>query len=93
MLEIMAIQEKAKESAACFRCKDPAISHCTSCEIFMCKKCSKSHDDWPIHKNHNLLSVEELSNPESQIGMRKKLYCTEHEDETRKTKTFVCGSK
>ena len=81
MLEIMAIQEKAKASATCFRCTDPAISYCTSCEIFMCKKCSESHDDWPTHKNHNVLPVEELSNPESQKKMRRKqLYCMKHED-------------
>ena len=80
MLEIMAIQEKAKESATCFLCKDPAISHCTSCEIFMCKKCSESHDYWPTHKNHNVLPVEELSSPGSQKKMRRKLCCMKHED-------------
>ena len=36
MLEIMAIQQKAKISTACSRCQDPAINHCASCEIFLC---------------------------------------------------------
>jgi tripartite motif-containing protein 2/3 len=80
MLEIMAIQQKAKTSTACSRCQDPAINHCASCEIFLCKKCSGLHDSWPTHKNHNVLSVQELSNPESQVKMRSKLYCTNHED-------------
>jgi hypothetical protein len=80
MLEIMAIQQKAKTSTACSRCQDPAINHCASCEIFMCKKCSEWHDSWPTHKNHNTLSVQELSNPENQVKMRRKLYCTKHED-------------
>ncbi|CAB4024881.1 Hypothetical predicted protein [Paramuricea clavata] len=66
MLEIMAIQQKAKTSTACSRCQDPAINHCASCQIFMCKKCSGLHDTWPANKNHNTLSVQELSNPESQ---------------------------
>jgi hypothetical protein len=33
MLEIMAIQRKAKASAACSRCQDPAINHCSSCQV------------------------------------------------------------
>ncbi|CAB4026162.1 tripartite motif-containing 2-like isoform X3 [Paramuricea clavata] len=78
----MAIQQKAKASTACSRCQDPAINHCASCEIFMCKKCSESHDSWiAIMKlSHNVLSVQELSNPESQVKMRRKLYCAKHED-------------
>ena len=71
MLEIMAIQEKAKASSACSHCQDPAINHCASCEMFMCKKCSDWHDIWPGNKNHNVLSVEELSKPESQFKMKK----------------------
>jgi hypothetical protein len=35
---------------------------------------------WPIMKNHDVLSVEELSNPESQVKMRSKLYCVKHKD-------------
>ena len=80
MLEIMAIQQKAKTSAVCSRCQDPATNHCATCEMFMCKKCSGLHDFWPGNKNHNVLSVEELGNPESQGRMRRKLYCLEHED-------------
>ena len=77
-LDIMETQSKAKSSASCSRCDNPAINHCTSCEMFMCKTCSKLHDDWPCHKNHIVLSVEELSNPESQVKMRRKLYCIKH---------------
>jgi hypothetical protein len=54
MLEIMAIREKAKVSATCSRCKDPAINHCGNCEMFMCKKCSEWHDK---HKQMNFLIV------------------------------------
>ena len=80
MLEIMAIQQKAKTSTTCSQshCQDPAINHCASCEIFMCKKCSESHNVWL--KNHNVICVQELGNPESQAKMRRKLYCTKHKD-------------
>ena len=90
MLEIIAIQQKAKASATCSRCQDPAINHCASCEIFMCKKCSESHDDWPTHKNHSVLSVQELGNPESQGKMRRKLYCLKHNDEVLKYYCQTC---
>ena len=81
MLEIMAIQEKAKVSAVCSHCKDPAITFCTTCEMLVCKKClTECHNFWPANKNHNVLSVEEMSNHESQEKMRKELYCNKHED-------------
>jgi tripartite motif-containing protein 2/3 len=80
MLEIMAIQQKAKASTACSRCQDPAINHCASCEVFMCQKCSEWHDSWSLLRTHTLLSVQELRNPESRVKMRIKLYCTKHED-------------
>ena len=80
MLEIIAIQQKAKASAACSRCQDPAINHCAQCEVFMCKKCSELHDFWRGNKSHNVLSVQELSDPESQVKMRSTLYCLKHED-------------
>ena len=81
MLEIMAIQEKAKASATCSRCKDSAINFCTTCEMLLCKKClTEFHDFWPANKNHNVLFVEEMSNHESQEKMRKELYCNKHKD-------------
>ena len=78
MLEIIAIQQKAKVSATCSRCQDPAINHCASCQEFLCKKCSESHDNWL--KDHDVLSIQELGNPKSQGRMRRKLYCMKHKD-------------
>ncbi|CAB4039390.1 brain tumor -like isoform X3 [Paramuricea clavata] len=86
----MAIQQKAKTSTTCSRCQDPAINHCASCEIFMCKKCSGLHNTWPANKNHNTLSVQELGNPESQVKMRSKLYCMKHKDEVLKYYCETC---
>ena len=80
MLEIMSIQKKAKTSPPCSRCESPAIGHCGTCEAFMCSKCSAAHKTW--HGNHDVLSVEELSSPENQIKLKRKLYCKKHEDKT-----------
>ena len=86
----METQSKAKSSASCSRCENPAINHCTSCEIFMCKTCSKLHDGWLLLKNHTVLSVEELGNPECQVKMRRKLYCMGHKDEILKYFCKTC---
>ena len=80
MLEIMATGEKAKVSAKCSRCQDPAINHCATCDVFMCKKCSEWHDSWPTHKNDLVFTLEELRNPESQMKIKKKLMCKKHDD-------------
>ena len=90
MLDIMETQSKAKASATCSRCENPATNHCASCEMFMCKTCSKSHDGWPANKNHTVLSLEELGNPESQGKMRRKLYCIKHKDEILKYFCETC---
>ena len=76
----MAIQEKAKTTIPCSRCQEPAMNYCTTCEVFMCKKCSESHDFWPKNKNDNVLSLTDLRNSESQLTLRRKLYCINHED-------------
>ena len=81
MLDIMAIQhERAKATIACSRCREPAINHCTTCEVFMCKKCSDLHDFWPSNKNDNVLSLKELGNAESQAKIKRKLYCLKHKE-------------
>ena len=81
MLENIAIQEKAKVSATCSRCQDPAINHCATCSVFMCKKCTTdSHDFWPGNKNHHVLAIEELGIPESQARIKSKPYCMKHKN-------------
>ena len=90
MLQIMEVQRKAKACNTCSNCQNPAISHCASCKMFMCKKCFESHNIWPSNKNHHVISVEEIGNPESQAKMRRKLYCAKHEDEVLKYYCETC---
>ena len=86
MLEIMAIQRQAK-AARCSSCQETAVSRCMTCEMFMCEECFNSHAMWPVMKDHDVLSLEELSNPQSQVKMRSKLYCVKHKDKILK---FYC---
>ena len=76
MLDIIAIQGKAKSTIPCSRCQEHAINHCTKCRVFMCKKCSELHNFWLNKKNDKVLSLEKLSNPE----MRRNLYCIKHDN-------------
>ena len=88
MLEIMSIQQKAKTSPSCSKCESPAVGHCGTCEAFMCSKCSEGHKTWL--GNHDVLSVEELSNPEGQLSIKRKLHCKEHEGELLKYYCETC---
>ena len=83
LLEIMAAQEKAKTTTSCSPCQKPAAtSHCTSCEIFMCKECSEAHAGW--FQDHEVLSKENMCNPACQAKMKAKLYRIKHKDEVLK---------
>ncbi len=86
MLGTKGIQQEAKV-ARCSTCQETAASRCMTCEMYMCEKCSNYHALWPIMKNHDVLSLAELSNPESQVKMRGKLYCVKHKD---KILEFYC---
>ena len=58
--------------------EDPAICHCATCDAFMCSKCSEEHEKWL--KNHDALSLEELSSPLSEVKIKRKIYCMKHKD-------------
>jgi hypothetical protein len=93
MVEILVMQRKTKESTACSRCQAPAVNVCTSCEILMCSKCSEMHDNWFTMKKHHVLSVQELSDPETterKEKTTKKFYCTEHEDKVLEIYCETC---
>ena len=92
MLEIMAVQENSKISATCSRCKDPAVNFCTTCEMLLCKKClTEFYDFWPANKNHNALSVEEMSNHESHEKMRKEFNCNKHRNKVQEIFCETCN--
>ena len=86
MLEIIAIQRQAN-AARCSSCRETAVSRCMTCEMYMCERCSNSHAMWPVMKHHDVISIEELSNPQSQVKTRNKLYCMKHKD---KVLEFYC---
>ena len=88
MLEILAIQRQAN-AAQCSSCEETAVNRCMTCEMYMCKKCSTYHEMWPVMKDHDVLSIDMLSNPESEVKIRTKLYCAKHKD---KVLEYYCES-
>lgn len=86
MLDVMAIQRRAKTSK-CSVCQEPRKSRSSTCEKFMCAKCSATHDIWLGNKKHIVLSISELIQPENQAKIKAKLHCKKHENKSLK---FYC---
>ena len=86
MLDVMAIQRQAKTSK-CSVCQEPAITRCSTCEMYMCEKCLAHHYIWPGNKKHTVLSINELTQTENQTKIRGKLHCKKHENKRLK---FYC---
>ena len=78
-------------SAACSRCQDPAVNHCATCEMFMCKKCSEWHDTWPAIKNHKVISAQKVSYLESYAeNTRRKIHCAKHQEKVLEIYCETC---
>ena len=88
MLDVMAIQRRAKV-AKCSRCEQSATCRCMTCEneTFMCEKCLGIHGSFPDFRNHTVLSIDQLSEPENQSRIKARLRCKRHKDKKLK---FYC---
>ena len=88
MLEVMAIQRRGKV-AKCSRCEQSATCRCMTCEneTFMCEKCLGIHGSFPDFRNHTVLSIDQLSEPENQSRIKARLRCKRHKDKKLK---FYC---
>ena len=90
MLQRLEIKKQAKASPVCSMCQlqGPAICHCATCDAFMCSKCSEEHEKWL--KDHDTLSLEELSNSLSEVKIKRKIYCMKHKEEFLKYFCETC---
>ena len=90
MLEVVAIQRRAKV-AKCSRCENSATCRCMTCEneTFMCEKCLEIHRSFPDLRNHTVLSIDQLNEPENQAKIKGRLHCKRHENKKLK---FYCGT-
>ena len=88
MLEVLSIQQN--NCIPCSHCQQPSVGRCVTCELFMCKKCLKFHNDYPGFKDHVALTMEELSKPENQSKIKGKSYCKKHPSKTLKLYCETC---
>lgn len=86
MLEVMAVQDRVK-GVPCSHCPGPSVGRCVTCEVFLCQKCLTDHSNYRGFNNHSVLSMDELSKPENQTKIRRKLNCQEHKNKVLK---FYC---
>ena len=77
MVEVLSIQHQNK-CIPCSHCEQPSVGRCVTCELFMCEKCLKFHNDYPGFKDHVVLTMEELSKPENQSKIKGKSNCKQH---------------
>ena len=89
MVEVLSIQEQNK-CIPCSHCQQPSVGRCVACELFMCEKCFKPHNDYPGFQDHLVLTMEELSKPENQSKIRKISKCTQHPNKKLKYYCDTC---
>ena len=74
----------------CSHCEEASVGRCVTCELFMCEKCLKFHNDYPGFKDHVVLTMEELSKPENQSKIKKISKCTQHPNKKVKYYCKTC---
>ena len=89
MVEVLSIQDQDK-CIPCSHCQQPSVGRCVTCELFMCEKCFKPHNEYPGFQDHVVLTMEELSKPENQSKIKGKSYCKKHSDKKLKLYCETC---
>ena len=89
MVEVLSIQQQHK-SIPCSHCQQASAGRCVTCELFMCEKCLKFHNDYPGFQGHIVLTMEELSKPENQSKIKGKSYCKKHPKKKLKLYCETC---
>ena len=89
MVEVMSIQQQDK-CIPCSHCQQASVGRCVTCEMFMCEKCFKPHNEYPGFQDHVVLTMEELSKPENQSKIKKISKCTKHPNKKLKYYCETC---
>ena len=88
MVEVLSIQQD--KCIPCSHCKQASVGRCITCELFMCEKCFKPHNDYPGFQDHLVLTMEELSKPENQSKIKKISKCSQHPNKKLKYYCETC---
>ena len=85
MIEVLSIEEA--KCIPCTHCEQPSAGRCVICELFMCEKCLKLHNDYPGFKDHVVFTMTELSKPANRLKIKKISKCTQH---SKKKLKYYC---
>ena len=88
MVEVLSIQHH--KCIPCSHCKQASVGRCVTCELFMCEKCFKPHNEYRGFQDHHVLTMEELSKPENQSKIKKISKCTQHPNKKVKYYCKTC---
>lgn len=90
MLDVVAVQNRIKV-VPCSHCQGPSVGRCVTCEVFLCQKCLTDHNKYLGFQEHSVLTMIELSKPENQHKIRRKMHCEEHREKTLKFYCETCS--
>ena len=92
LLDILGIQEETQKlSCESCRAEIPAECRCTDCELYLCGNCWTAHNNWPDFRNHDVLTLKELTKPENQGKAKRKPCCQKH-GHRNKPVEFFCNT-
>ncbi|XP_028392186.1 E3 ubiquitin-protein ligase TRIM33-like [Dendronephthya gigantea] len=94
LLEILPVIQQQTRKIHCESCKvaEASVTHrCIECERYLCKNCLTTHNNWPDFKQHDVMTLAELSKPENQGKARGKPRC-EKEGHGNKPLVFYCNT-
>ena len=89
MVEVLSLQDHEK-CIPCSHCEQPSAGRCVTCELFMCEKCTQSHNGYLGFRDHVVLTMEELSKPENHSKIKGKSYCKKHSSKKLKLYCETC---
>ena len=89
LVETVQLQDKLEQNKTplCDGCKqNDAITSCYDCSgFFLCEYCAKAHKNIPATKNHDLMSLKDISIPKASLAsVKKSPLCQKHSEELLK---------
>ncbi|XP_071481283.1 E3 ubiquitin-protein ligase TRIM56-like [Diadema antillarum] len=84
--------EVKTKSPTCTVCemdeKSPAVSYCQDCGKYMCTSCERSHSNWKLISNHEVVPMSEVLSGKVPLKRRRK--CKRHPSDDEECFCIEC---
>ncbi|XP_078583592.1 uncharacterized protein LOC144866181 [Branchiostoma floridae x Branchiostoma japonicum] len=89
LLDFRALQSSEEAHSHCQMCESVARIEgtCADCRFLLCKNCITAHSNIPTLKDHYIITLHDLKNPNSRLKYTQAQYCPQHTDQQM---TFYC---